>query len=83
MIASRYYKVKIGGIAPFYLRVSSETDTLLTGIEVNQADDEIVPKGRNGKGRRFTERLRILEKSAGISCTPQVVDRTYALLMDR
>jgi hypothetical protein len=83
MSAAGYYKVKIGGIAPFYLRVTSETDTMLAGIEVDQSDDEIAPRGRDGKGRRFTERLRILEKSAVISCTPQVVDRTYALLMDR
>ena len=56
------------------LSVTSETDLFVSGIEVNKYSDEIVPRGR------YTERLRIIDKSIILDIQPMTMNLKYSEL---
>ena len=56
----RYVAIRLRGAdidKGFYLRVTNETDRFLSGIEVNDKADEVMPRGK------CTERLRVIDQS--------------------
>ena len=63
------------GATRFYLEVTGESDTFLSGYEVGKDGGRIW-------GAKFDERLRLIDKSI-IDCqTPQVMNNFYAQLQD-
>jgi hypothetical protein len=57
----------------FFLRVESESDAFISGIEVDVDGDEVKPKGAD-------ERLRIIQPSELAFARPAVFNNTYAML---
>jgi len=57
----KFCRVTIGR-DKFWLKVTSENDLLIWGTEVNSYGDEVIPRGVNAVGKRFTDRARIIEK---------------------
>ena len=55
-------------------------DLILQGIEVNKFLNEVVPRGRDPEGRRFTERLRIIDKGTIAKRTELRENRKYGEL---
>jgi hypothetical protein len=65
----------------FWLRLEAETAEMLIGIEVRQDGDEVIPRGRNENGERFTERRRFIDKAAIADRTPGEMSYRYGELV--
>jgi hypothetical protein len=61
-IPHRYLRVTTTDGKAVILRVTEETDLFISGTEVNRDGDEVVPRGTDSEGRRYTERLHLIGK---------------------
>ncbi len=78
----RYLRVTLINGVVFYLRVIQDDPTFLVGTEVTKTGDEVVPKGTNFEGKRWTERARVSLKSAIKDVTEMRMSHKYGELME-
>jgi len=63
-----------------FLRVTSERDKIIVGIEVDKQGDEIVPKGKDKEGRAYTDRTRVVEKAGIGKISEYRISKKYGTL---
>lgn len=76
----RYEYVVLNNGQRFILRVDDDSGQFLNGIEVNKEGDEVVPKGTDKDGHRFTERRHLIQKSEIKSRTRMKFNLVYGEL---
>lgn len=70
----RYARIKLADATrAFYLRITVETDRMLSGWEVDREGNEVAPAG-------FERRLRIIEKKLIAKRTPMRMNNKYGHL---
>lgn len=79
-MAIRYVKITLVDGTRFILRVTHESPQLLTGIEVNDEGDEVVPRGRDAAGRSYHQRIRHVQRDLIKRAVEMRMDPTYATL---
>jgi hypothetical protein len=59
---TRYLKITQVDGTRYLLRVTRESPSLVSGIEVDAEGDEVVPPGVDAEGQRYTERKRHVQR---------------------
>ena len=81
---NKYAQVTYDGKKSFFIRIDSENDRFITGIEVAKDGDEITPRGRDAEGNRFTERRHMIEKTlvtaGNVAIIPAAMNNRYGEL---
>lgn len=72
----KYARIALTDGARFVLRITSETETTVSGIEVDMEGEEVVPRGDAG----YHNRLRIVDRGAIRKLTPLRMNVRYAML---
>lgn len=69
----RYARIVTHDGKRFIVRITGESDSFITGIEVDAHGDEVVPPGHHN-------RMRIVARDAIRKLTPMRMNTTYATL---